>query len=62
MLKLQIPYVGRMHSGILKHGDILWALDSEGNKAGEAKVKKLFGRCRLERIGRVLGGSKRCGV
>lgn len=43
MLTVQIesgPYV----AGILRLGDMLWALDPEGNKAGEGTVKKMFGR------------------
>lgn len=51
MLTVQIesdPYVGilllgRVHSGILKLGDALWALDPEGNKVGEGKVKTKTG-------------------
>ena len=58
ILTVQLPYVGmllfsRVHSGILKHGDMLWALHSEGNNV---KVKKIFERRGLERIERVLGG------
>ena len=51
-----MPLFGRVHSGILKHGDMLWGLDSVGNKVGERKVKKIFGRRGLENIERVLGG------
>lgn len=40
----------RVHGGILKPGDRLWALDPEGHKAGECKVRKIFGRRGLERI------------
>ncbi|KAG5733221.1 GTP-binding protein TypA/BipA like protein [Termitomyces sp. T112] len=43
-------YVGRIHSGILRVGDVLWALDAEGQKVGEGKVKKIFARKGLERI------------
>ena len=65
MLTVQIesdPYVGilllgRVHSGILRVGDTLWALDPEGNKVGEGKVKKIFGRRGLERIERVVAGA-----
>ena len=39
-----------MHGGILKPGDRLWALDPDGNKAGEGNVRKIFGRRGLERI------------
>ncbi|KIJ94180.1 hypothetical protein K443DRAFT_110890 [Laccaria amethystina LaAM-08-1] len=65
MLTVQIesdPYVGmlllgRVHSGILKPGDTLWALDPEGNKVGEGKVKKIFGRRGLERVERGVAGA-----
>jgi hypothetical protein len=65
MLTVQIesdPYVGmlllgRVHSGILKLGDTLWALDPEGNKVGEGKVKKIFGRRGLERVERGVAGA-----
>ena len=40
----------RVHGGILKPGDRLWALDPDGNKAGEGNVRKIFGRRGLERI------------
>ena len=56
------PYVGilllgRVHSGTLRVGDTLWALDPEGNKVGEGKVKKIYGRRGLERIERVVAGA-----
>ena len=35
---------------ILKHADMLWALDPEGHKVEEGKANKMFGRSRLERI------------
>ena len=58
MLTIQIesdPYVGalytgRIESGVVKVGDTLWALDTSGQKVGEGKVKKLFGRQGLDRI------------
>ncbi|KAG5729942.1 hypothetical protein E4T56_gene19842 [Termitomyces sp. T112] len=37
-------YVGRIHLGILRVGDVLWGLDAEGQKVGEGKVKKIFAR------------------
>ncbi|KAF4622429.1 hypothetical protein D9613_008997 [Agrocybe pediades] len=43
-------YLGRIHSGVLKVGDNVHALDKDGMKVGEGKVKKLFGRRGLERI------------
>ena len=58
MLTIQIesdPYVGmlylgRVHSGVLKVGDNIWALNASGERVGEGKVKKIFGRRGLERI------------
>ena len=58
MLTIQIeadPYVGmlylgRIHSGVLKVGDHIWALNASGERVGEGKVKKIFGRRGLERI------------
>lgn len=52
MLTVQIeadPYVGalytgRIESGVVQVGDTLWALDVKGNKVGEGRVRKLFGR------------------
>ncbi|KAH0580196.1 hypothetical protein H2248_001717 [Termitomyces sp. 'cryptogamus'] len=37
-------YVGRIHFGILRVGDVLWGLDAEVQKVGEGKVKKIFAR------------------
>ena len=58
MLTIQIeadPYVGmlylgRIHSGVLKVGDYVWALNASGERVGDGKVKKIFGRRGLERI------------
>ncbi|KAG5729067.1 GTP-binding protein TypA/BipA like protein, partial [Termitomyces sp. T112] len=50
-------YVGRIHSGILRVGDVLWALDAEGQKVGEGKVKKIFARKGLERIEKDAAGA-----
>ncbi|KAJ7595666.1 GTP-binding protein TypA [Mycena floridula] len=57
MLTIQIendPYVGslyqgRIHSGSVKIADTLWALDPEGKKVGEGKVKKIYSRIGLDR-------------
>ncbi|KAG5349217.1 hypothetical protein C0989_005224 [Termitomyces sp. Mn162] len=43
-------YVGCIHSGILCMGNVLWALDAEGQMVGKGKVKKIFARKGLERI------------
>ncbi|KAK0189718.1 P-loop containing nucleoside triphosphate hydrolase protein [Armillaria mellea] len=45
-------YLGRIQSGQLRVGDTLWALDAEGNKVGDGKVKKIFSRAGLERVER----------
>lgn len=37
-------YTGRVESGVVKVGDTLVALDAEGNKVGDGKVRKIFGR------------------
>jgi len=39
-----------VRSRVLKPDDTLWALDPEGNKVGEGKVKKIFWRRGLERL------------
>ena len=65
MLTIQIesdPYVGmlylgRVHSGVLRIGDTLWALNAAGEKVGEGKVKKIFGRRGLERIEKDTAGA-----
>ncbi|KAJ3569263.1 hypothetical protein NP233_g5162 [Leucocoprinus birnbaumii] len=46
---LGVLYLGRVQSGQLSVGDTLWALDAEGNKVGEGKVKRILGRKGLER-------------
>ncbi|EAU81604.2 GTP-binding protein TypA [Coprinopsis cinerea okayama7 len=45
-----VLYLGRIESGTLKVNDTVWALDPQGNKVGEGKVKKIFGKRGLERI------------
>lgn len=37
-------YLGRIHSGILRVGDALLALDSDGEKVGDGRVKKIYTR------------------
>jgi len=49
-------YLGRIHSGVLRAGDFVWALDSEGQKVGEGRVKKIFGRKGLERVEKPAAG------
>ena len=65
MLTIQIeadPYVGmlylgRIHSGVLKIGDTLWGLNASGERVGEGKVKKIFGRRGLQRIEKDTAGA-----
>ncbi|KIM34879.1 hypothetical protein M413DRAFT_450027 [Hebeloma cylindrosporum] len=50
-------YLGRVQSGVLRIGDTLLALNSEGKKVGEGKVKKLFGRRGLDRVEKEVAGA-----
>lgn len=50
-------YLGRIHTGVLRLGDSVWALDSNGNKVGDGKVKKIFGRKGLERVEKEVAGA-----
>ncbi|KAG7085969.1 hypothetical protein E1B28_003494 [Marasmius oreades] len=50
-------YLGRIHSGVLRVGDNLLALDAEGNKCGEGKVKRIFSRVGMERVERDVAGA-----
>ncbi|KAH9475560.1 50S ribosomal subunit assembly factor BipA [Psilocybe cubensis] len=50
-------YLGRIQSGVLRIGDTLHALNSEGVKIGEGKVKKLFGRRGLTRVEKESAGA-----
>ena len=50
-------YLGRIHSGVLKIGDTLWALNAAGERVGEGKVKKIFGRRGLERVEKDTAGA-----
>lgn len=43
-------YLGRIQTGTLSVGDPVWAIDANGVKVGEGRVKKLFGRAGLEKI------------
>ncbi|KAF9017826.1 GTP-binding protein TypA [Hymenopellis radicata] len=45
-----ILYLGRIESGTLQIGDNIHALDADGNKVGDGKVKKIFGRTGLDRV------------
>jgi predicted membrane GTPase involved in stress response len=37
-------YLGRVHSGVLRPGDALVAIDPQGNKVGDGRVKKIYVR------------------
>ncbi|KAF5374138.1 hypothetical protein D9615_008881 [Tricholomella constricta] len=50
-------YLGRIHSGVLRVGDSVWAIDAEGNKVGDGKVKKIYGRKGLERVEKDVAGA-----
>ncbi|KAG6884605.1 hypothetical protein C0993_009622 [Termitomyces sp. T159_Od127] len=50
-------YLGRIHTGILTVGDTVWAIDAEGTKVGEGKVKKIYARKGLERIEKDAAGA-----
>ncbi|KAG5734436.1 GTP-binding protein TypA/BipA like protein [Termitomyces sp. T112] len=50
-------YVSHIHSGILCVGNVLWALDAEGQTVSEGKVKKIFARKGLERIEKDAAGA-----
>nr|GAT48177.1 GTP-binding protein [Mycena chlorophos] len=45
-------YLGRVHSGTINVGEELIAIDSEGNKVGEGRVKKLYVRVGVDRVER----------
>ncbi|KAG5642598.1 hypothetical protein DXG03_002496 [Asterophora parasitica] len=50
-------YLGRIHSGVLRLGDTVAAIDAEGKKVGEGKVKKIYGRKGLERTEKDVAGA-----
>ncbi|KAF7303582.1 GTP-binding protein [Mycena indigotica] len=50
-------YLGRVHSGVIKVGDDLTAIDTQGNKVGEGRVKKLYVRVGMERVERSEAGA-----
>lgn len=50
-------YLGRIHSGVLRVGDTLHALNTEGQKVGEGKVKSIFGRVGLRRVEKEIAGA-----
>ncbi|KAJ7017296.1 P-loop containing nucleoside triphosphate hydrolase protein [Mycena alexandri] len=45
-------YLGRVHSGVIRPGDALIAIDPEGNKVGDGRVKKLYVRVGMDRVER----------
>lgn len=50
-------YLGRIQSGSLRIGDTLHALNSEGKKVGEGKVKKILGRRGLDKVEKDVAGA-----
>ncbi|KAF7760067.1 hypothetical protein Agabi119p4_11762 [Agaricus bisporus var. burnettii] len=54
---LGLLHLGRIHSGTLSVNDTIWAIDSEGKKIGEGKVKKILIRKGLEREERDVAGA-----
>ncbi|EKM77116.1 hypothetical protein AGABI1DRAFT_62123 [Agaricus bisporus var. burnettii JB137-S8] len=54
---LGLLHLGRIHSGTLAVNDTIWAIDSEGKKIGEGKVKKILIRKGLEREERDVAGA-----
>jgi GTP-binding protein len=50
-------FLGRVESGTVQVGDTLWALDADGNRVGEGKVKKIISRSGLERVERDVAGA-----
>lgn len=50
-------YLGRVQSGVLRVGDTLHALNAEGQKVGEGKIKKIFGRWGLRRVEKDTAGA-----
>ncbi|KAJ7294005.1 GTP-binding protein TypA [Mycena rebaudengoi] len=50
-------YLGRVHSGVIRTGDALIAIDPEGNKVGEGRVKKLYVRMGMDRTERDEAGA-----
>ncbi|TFK22240.1 GTP-binding protein TypA [Coprinopsis marcescibilis] len=52
-----VLYLGRVQSGVLRINDTIHVLDSNNNKVGEGKVKKIFGKRGLERIEKEVAGA-----
>lgn len=50
-------YLGRVHSGVIRPGDALIAINDEGVKVGEGRVKKLYIRLGTERVERDEAGA-----
>ncbi|KAJ7634624.1 GTP-binding protein TypA [Roridomyces roridus] len=50
-------YLGRVHSGVLRPGDAVTAIDTQGNKVGEGRVKKIYVRVGMERVEREEAGA-----
>ncbi|KAJ6531388.1 GTP-binding protein TypA [Mycena vulgaris] len=50
-------YLGRVHSGVLRPGDALIAIDSNGVKVGDGRVKKIYIRLGMDRVERDEAGA-----
>ncbi|KAJ7474850.1 GTP-binding protein TypA [Mycena latifolia] len=50
-------YLGRVHSGVVRPGDALIAIDPNGVKVGEGRVKKVYIRLGMERVEREVAGA-----
>ncbi|KAJ7457280.1 GTP-binding protein TypA [Mycena galericulata] len=50
-------YLGRVHSGVIRPGDALIAIDPQGAKVGEGRVKKIYVRVGMERVEREEAGA-----
>ncbi|KAJ7143820.1 GTP-binding protein TypA [Mycena epipterygia] len=50
-------YLGRVHSGVVRPGDALIAIDPQGVKVGEGRVKKVYVRVGMDRVERDEAGA-----
>ncbi|KAJ7171214.1 GTP-binding protein TypA [Mycena filopes] len=50
-------YLGRVHSGVIRPGDALIAIDPQGKKVGDGRVKKLYVRVGMDRVERDEAGA-----
>ncbi|KAJ7202136.1 GTP-binding protein TypA [Mycena pura] len=50
-------YLGRVHSGVIRTGDALIAIDPQGVQVGDGRVKKIYVRVGMERVERDEAGA-----